>query len=319
MDSNRKKTAALREVVSSRGLSFLMEAHSGLSAKIAEEAGFPGLWASGLSISAALGVRDRNEASWTQVLEVAEFMADATRVPILLDGDSGFGDFNTVRRLVKKLEQRGIAGVCLEDKLFPKQNSFARGAHPLADAAEFAGKIRAAREAARDDDFVIVARTESFVAGAGGEEHLLAEALRRAEAYRLAGADAVLVHSAQETPAEVLAFKRAWGDRLPVVIVPTKYAMTPTRVFRDAGFSVVIWANHLMRASLAAMTRTARAIHRAESLHEVEAQIAPLAEVFRLQDEEEFERAERRYMPRPRPRRAGPTADASPFDGIPRR
>ena len=99
-----------------------MEAHNGLSAKIVEESGFQGLWGSGLSISAAMGVRDNNEASWTQVLEVIEFMSDATTIPMLLDGDTGYGNFNNMRRLVTKLEQREIAGVCIEDKLFPKTN-----------------------------------------------------------------------------------------------------------------------------------------------------------------------------------------------------
>jgi phosphoenolpyruvate phosphomutase len=105
-------------------LDFLMEAHNGLSARIGEEAGFNGLWASGLCLAAQFGVRDSNEASWTQVLEMLEFMADATTVPILLDGDTGYGNFNNVRRLVRKLEQRDIAAVCIEDKLFPKTNSF---------------------------------------------------------------------------------------------------------------------------------------------------------------------------------------------------
>src|SRR5215475_13593653 len=128
-----KKTTRLKSMIESEGVSFLMEAHSGLSAKIAEEAGFEGIWASGLSISASLGVRDSNEASWTQVLEVIEFMSDATRVPILVDGDTGHGNFNNMRRLVCKLEQRGIAGVCIEDKIFPKTNSFINGtAQPLA-------------------------------------------------------------------------------------------------------------------------------------------------------------------------------------------
>ena len=143
-----------------------MEAHNGLSAKIVQEAGFEGIWASGLSISASLGVRDNNEASWTQVLEVAEFMADAATIPILLDGDTGYGNWNSMRRLVKKLEQRGIAGVCIEDKVFPKTNSFVRCAtQPLADIDEFAGKIKAGKDAQSDDDFVLVARVEAFVAG----------------------------------------------------------------------------------------------------------------------------------------------------------
>src|SRR5215211_6560106 len=96
----RRQSTRLRELIYQPELTFLMEAHNGLSAKIAEEAGFEALWASGLSMSAALGVRDANEASWTQVLELLEFMADATRLPILLDGDTGYGNFNSVRRLV---------------------------------------------------------------------------------------------------------------------------------------------------------------------------------------------------------------------------
>ena len=98
-----KKTTQLRSMVNSPEMAFLMEAHNGLSAKIVEEAGFKGIWGSGLSISAALGVRDNNEASWTQVLDVLEFMSDATTIPILLDGDTGYGNFNNMRRLVKKL------------------------------------------------------------------------------------------------------------------------------------------------------------------------------------------------------------------------
>src|SRR3954467_11385932 len=229
-----RTTTRLRDLITRRELSFLMEAHNGLSAKIAEEAGFEGIWASGLSISASLGVRDNNEASWTQILEVAEFMVDATTIPILLDGDTGYGNFNSMRRLVRKLEQRGIAGVCIEDKVFPKTNSFVRsGSQALADIDEFAGKIKAGKDAQADDDFVLVARVEALVAGWG-----LAEALRRAEAYRAAGADAILIHSALRSPEEILAFKKEWSDRAPVVIVPTKYYRTPTEVFREHGFSM---------------------------------------------------------------------------------
>src|SRR6478735_7379743 len=122
-----KKTTQLRNLINSNQLESIMEAHNALSAKIVEETGFKGIWGSGLSMSAALGVRDNNEASWTQVLEVLEFMSDATTIPILLDGDTGYGNFNNARRLVKKLEQRDIAGVCIEDKQFPKTNSFLNG------------------------------------------------------------------------------------------------------------------------------------------------------------------------------------------------
>ena len=139
----KKKTTQLKEMLLSNNLEYIMEAHSGLSAKIVQETGFKGIWASGLSISAQLGVRDSNEASWTQVLDVCEFMSDNTDVPILLDADTGFGNFNNARRLVRKLEQRNIAGACIEDKLFPKTNSLLdKRNQPLADIEEFSLKIK---------------------------------------------------------------------------------------------------------------------------------------------------------------------------------
>jgi phosphoenolpyruvate phosphomutase len=108
-----KKTTQLNHLLHSGQTEFILEAHNGLSAKIVEEAGFKGIWGSGLALSAQHAVRDNNELSWTQVVEVLEFMSDATTIPILLDGDTGYGDFNNMRRLVHKLEQRGIAGVCI--------------------------------------------------------------------------------------------------------------------------------------------------------------------------------------------------------------
>ena len=114
------KTTQLRQIIQSPDLNFMMEAHNALSARIAEQAGFKCLWASGLSIATSFGLPDSNVASWTQVLEACEFMADATNIPILMDGDTGFGNTNNVKQLVRKLEQRNIAGVCIEDKTFPK-------------------------------------------------------------------------------------------------------------------------------------------------------------------------------------------------------
>jgi phosphoenolpyruvate phosphomutase len=288
-----KKTTQIREMLHSGQVQFLMEAHNGLSARIVEEAGFKGIWGSGLSISAALGVRDNNEASWTQVLEVVEFMSDATTIPIMLDADTGYGNFNNVRRLIRKLEQRGVAAVCIEDKLFPKNNSLLAGAHqPLEDIDVFVGKIKAAKEAQQDSDFCFVARTEAFIAGWG-----LGEALKRAEAYHQAGADAILVHSKISTADEVLSFMEIWRDTCPVVIVPTKYHRTPLPVFQRAGVSLVIWANQLLRSSIAAMQRAAAKIQQQESLAGVEEEIVPVQEVFRLQNCEELAQAEDRFLP----------------------
>ena len=290
------KTQQFKRLLQSRRLEFLMEAHNALSARIVEEVGFRGIWASGLSISAALGVRDNNEASWTQVLEVVEFMSDATDVPILLDGDTGYGNFNNMRRLVKKLEQRGIAAVCIEDKLFPKTNSFIGSERqPLATIDEFTGKIKAVKDAQTDPDFCLVARLEGFIAGWGIDEMLL-----RAEAYHLAGADALLIHSKKVTPDQVLEFSKAWANKCPLVIAPTTYYSTPVEVFEQAGIAIVIWANQNVRSAIAAMQETSRRIFTERSVQNVEDGIVPVKEVFRLQNAEELLLAEERYLPKGR-------------------
>lgn len=286
------KSELLRAMLTSPELEFLMEAHNGLSAKIVEETGFKGIWASGLSMSAALGVRDNNEASWTQVMEVLEFMSDATSIPILVDGDTGWGNFNNMRRAVNKLCQRGIAGICIEDKLFPKTNSFIGESQPLADIDEFCGKIKAGKDSQTDPDFSIVARLEAFIAGRG-----LDEALKRGEAYHTAGADAVLVHSKLSTSEEIEAFTKEWAGRCPIVIVPTKYYQTPTDDFRKAGISVSIWANHNLRSAITAMRETSRQIFREESLAGVDGGMVMVKDVFELAGNDELAEAEKRYLP----------------------
>jgi phosphoenolpyruvate phosphomutase len=277
----------------SKESSILMEAHNGLTAKLVEEAGFEAIWGSGLSISAGLGVRDSNEASWTQVLDVLEFMNDATSLPILLDGDTGYGNFNNARRLVHKLEQRGVAGVCMEDKLFPKTNSFIDGEkQALADVDEFCGKLRAAKDAQRDPDFVVVARTEAFIAGWG-----LQEALLRASAYAQNGADVILVHSKRRDSKEILEFMESWKFDVPVVIVPTKYPSEPISSFRAAGVHNFIFANHTLRTIITAVQQNLKILHETSDLMSLEERIAPVSEIFRLQNVAELKRSEERYLP----------------------
>lgn len=289
-----KKTTQLKQMLQSDQLEFIMEAHDGLSAKIVEEAGFKGIWGSGLTISASMGVRDNNEASWTQVLEIMEFMSDATTIPILLDADTGYGNFNNVRRLVRKLEQREVAGMCIEDKLFPKTNSFIKSEEqPLAEVEEFAAKIKAAKDTQKDPDFCVVARVEALIAGWN-----LDEALRRADAYYQAGADAILMHSKKKTADQIVEFMQAWENRCPVVIVPTTYYATPTSVYEEAGISLVIWANHLLRASITAMQKTAAQIYQERSLVSIEGNVATVKEIFRLQNAAELEEAEAKYLPK---------------------
>jgi phosphoenolpyruvate phosphomutase len=286
------KCKELRSIIKSNELEFILEAHNGISAAIVERAGFKAIWGSGLAMSAQFGVRDSNEVSWTQVIDMLEFMSDATTIPILLDGDTGYGNFNNMRRLVTKLEQRNIAGVCIEDKQFPKVNSFIDGnKQPLADINEFCGKIKAGKDCQTNDDFCIVARVEALIAGWG-----LKEALNRAEAYREAGADAILIHSKSHRPDEILAFAKEWENRLPLVIVPTKYYSTPTDAFRKANISLVIWANHMIRSSTIEMIKNSKTIFKSESIADIEDRITTVEEIFNLQGVDELSQAQERYL-----------------------
>jgi len=300
---NRCTGLALRKLLYSKKMDFVMEAHSGLSAKVAAEAGFKALWASGLSISASLGLRDRNEASWTQVADVAEqIVQSAPGIPVLVDGDTGYGDFNSARRFVQELERCGVAGVSFEDKLFPKTNSFLDGVggaqQDLADVEEFCLKLRACKEAQANPHFNIVARVEALIAGAGMEE-----ALYRAEEYRKAGADAILIHSRQKDPSEIVEFCQAWDKKIPVIIVPTTYGIGVSKdEFYDAGASLSIWANHNMRASVNAMRETSRQLYKSEQvLPALEEKIAPVKDIFSMMNEDEMSQAELKYTPAAKP------------------
>lgn len=291
-----KRTTRLKELLGNGKLDFFMESHSSVSGQIAEEAGFPGLWASSLAMSALCSLRDANELTWDQVADMAELMADATNVPILLDADTGYGNFNNARRAAHKFERRGIAGLSIEDKLFPKTNSFIRSEEQLLiEINEFCGKIKAIKDTVHDKDFCVVARLEGFIVGSP-----IAEVLERAHACADAGADALFIHSKKKTAVEIEAFMSQWGARLPIVIAPTTYNHVPAADFERMGISVVLWANHLFRASIRAMQGVAKKVWEERSTVGVEPMIVPVAEVFRLQNDAELKEAEDRYLKPPR-------------------
>ncbi|MFF9397062.1 phosphoenolpyruvate mutase [Streptomyces griseoluteus] len=287
---NQHPGLRLRQLLTQGTPAKIMGAHDGLSARIATDTGFDALWASGLCMSSALGVRDSDEASWTDLLAVASRIVEATPLPVLVDGDTGYGNFNTARRYARQAERLGAAGICIEDKVFPKMNSFVGNSHKLAPVAEFCGKLRACREALRDPSFVVVARTEALIAGLG-----LSEALRRAEAYRQAGADAIFIHSRKTTADEIASFMHEWDNRLPVVIAPTTYYRTPQKTFEEIGIGGVIWANHSMRAAVTAMREACRVMY-ASGPTAVEEKIATLSEVFGLLEYDQLAKDEERYQ-----------------------
>lgn len=286
------KQRILRELLNSDKLIRVMGAHNGLSAQLAEQAGFDAIWASGLEISATHSVPDANILTMTENLQAAITMNQATSIPIICDCDSGYGNVNNVIRMVKEYERNGMAGICMEDKQFPKLNSFieGEGAQKLTPIQEFAGKIRAAKDTQTNPDFVVIARIEALIAGEG-----MQEALDRASAYEEAGADAILIHSKKKDPYEIISFVESYKGSVPVVVVPTTYPTLTTQQMSDNGIRMVIYANHGLRSSIKAMKETFnRIIHDGNTVG-VERDISTMQEVFELQGMFEMRRQEEKY------------------------
>jgi phosphoenolpyruvate phosphomutase len=273
-----------------RGMSFLVEAHSGISAKIVERCKGRGIWASGFTASTAAGLRDANELSFHEMLNLLQTMDYCTSIPILVDGDTGYGNFNNARVFVKKLCSIGIAGVVYEDKVFPKINSFIEAKHKLADTAEFCGKLKACKDAQTDGDFCLVARTEALISNCG-----LQEALDRASSYVEAGADAIVIHSKQQSADEIINFCTAWNKKSPVIIIPTTYEALPVEVFLKLGVVCIIFANHLMRSAIKAMIETCQLLLQNKSGHGLP--ISSVKDIFEIVDMTELNEAEQKYLP----------------------
>ena len=268
----------LRELMDRKKLVIAAGAHNALSAKLVQRNAFDAVWASGFEISTTYGLPDASILTMSELLEAARAMADAVSLPVIADCDSGFGEALNVAHMVRRYEAAGVAAVCIEDKQFPKVNSFIPDGQRLAPIDEFAGKIRTAKRTQQSADFMVVARVEAFIAGYG-----LDEALKRATAYADAGADAILIHSKAKTPDEVFSFARAWGRRIPVVIVPTTYFGITWADVEGEGIQVVIHANHGLRAAVRAMNDTLASIQTAGSTRGVEGAIAPMSDLFELQ------------------------------------
>jgi len=270
-----------------------MAAHSPLSGLIAQEAGFDGLWASGFELSALYGVPDMSVITMTQHLDMVRAITGRVAIPVIADIDTGFGNVVNVAHAVEAYERAGVAGLVIEDKCFPKVSSLAADSRQdLVTISEFQGKIEAARSVRKDNDLLVIARTEALVAGSG-----LDEALKRAKAYEAAGADLILVHSKSETPQEIADFSRAWKGCCRLVIVPTAYPSIDEDTIRQMGrIAMIIYGNHAIRACVTAMKKVFGDIRRKGSIGASDCDVVPVKEVFRLQDMAKAVELEKRYL-----------------------
>lgn len=258
----------LRRLLGAKSITRAMEAHSGLSGLIVEHAQvevdhrkreFDAIWLSSLTDSTSKGKPDTECVDLTSRLQTLNDILEVTTKPIVYDGDSG-GRTENFSFMVRTLERLGVSAVIIEDKIGAKQNSLLPSGNvqrqaPIESHCE---KIAAGKHAQITDDFMVIARCESFITGEG-----LEAALQRCDAYVAAGADAIMIHSKSSTPDEILAFSarfREQHENIPLVAVPSTYSQVYEDDLAAAGIRLVIYANHMLRSSYPAMQKTAECI-----------------------------------------------------------
>ncbi|KAF4466313.1 phosphoenolpyruvate phosphomutase [Fusarium albosuccineum] len=287
--SAQSKIDLLRERLNPIKPTIAMAAHNPLGAKLVEEAGFGAVWVSGFELSASYAVPDASILPMSTILDMTRAMGQVQTLPLVVDLDTGFGNAVNVAYVVPQFAAAGASAVVIEDKAFPKDSSLrSQGRHALISIPEFQGKI----EAAKISPVLVIARTEALIAGLGEEE-----AIKRATAYAEAGADAVLVHSKQKTPNEILSFCKAWSGTVPLVIVPTSY---PQLSFADVAalgkVGLIICGNHAVRSAVSSMRRTFSRILEDGGIGGVEGEIAPVSDVFELQGDSHMRSIEKKYL-----------------------
>lgn len=268
-----------------------MEAHNGLSASIVENVShkdeegltkeFDAIWISSLTDSTAKGKPDIEAIDFTSRLSTVNEIIEVTTKPILFDGDSG-GRIDQFPFMVRSLERLGVCAVIIEDKFGQKRNSLfndtsSQQQEPIEDFCE---KIKAGVKARLTNEFMIIARIESFILGKG-----LEDAMSRAKAYIEAGASGIMIHSKQKDASQILEFAKEYNQlpyRKPLIAVPTTYSNITVEELKDAGYNIVIYANHLLRSAYPSMMKTAASILRDQKTAGVEAELMPLHDLLNL-------------------------------------
>ncbi|MCF7804630.1 MAG: phosphoenolpyruvate mutase [Candidatus Marinimicrobia bacterium] len=292
-----KRRSRLKELIAEKGFVRIIEAHNGISALIGNNSfieveeddetyreEFDGLWESSLTDTASKGYPDAEIVGIDSRLMNITQILDVTNKPLIVDGDTG-GDASHFEYMVKRFEALGISAVIIEDKVFPKRNSLSGDAkQDLEDPETFATKIRRGKAIQSTDDFMIIARLESLIAG-----HGVKDAVRRAKQYLQAGADGIMIHSKVKDPADVFRFSEEYdklsselGERKPLVCVPTAYNHVPEQELVERGFNVIIHANHMLRSSVKAMENVAKNILINKRSLEADPYCTPVKEIFNL-------------------------------------
>lgn len=286
-DSRRGR---LRKLIGMKGLVRFMEAHDGISGLVVEntvvhDSGrsyqFDGMWVSSLCDSTAKGKPDIELVDMTSRFRTIDDITEVTTKPIIFDGDTG-GMTEHFVYTVCSLEKLGVSAVIIEDKKGLKKNSLfgTEVQQTQATIEEFSEKIAAGKRAQKSSDFMIIARIESLILEKGMED-----ALERARAFVMAGADGIMIHSRKKEPGEIIEFVkkfRAEDKKTPIVIVPTSFHSVKEDEWKELGVNVVIYANQLMRAEVPAMRQTAEEILRNHRAQEADEHLMAFKDIIRL-------------------------------------
>ena len=289
-EQRRKK---LKTILAKNGFARIIETHNGLSGLIGNDAcinlengdclEFDGLWESSFTDSASKGHPDAEIIGPDSRLHTIEEILNVTNKPMIVDGDTG-GEATHFEYFCSKLERLGVSAVIIEDKVFPKRNSLEPGAkQELEDPDVVATKIYRGKQILLSRDFMIFARLESLIANKGVED-----AVNRARMYLKAGADGIMIHSKEREPRDLFRFAEEYtklcdelGYRKPLVCVPTTYNLLTEQELVERGFNIIIHANHLMRASYAAMQKVCKKILLSGRSFEADPLCAPVRDVFK--------------------------------------
>ena len=285
-----KRKSKLKRILEAKEVVRVLESHSALVGLIIENLKvvknqkyleFDAMWSSSLTDSALRGKPDNQSVDYSSRILGLNEILDVTTKPIIFDADNG-GRLEHLPYMIKSLERIGVSAVIIEDKIGLKKNSlFENQSGALQDTINgFCQKISKAKETKISDDFMIIARIESFILGNG-----LQDALKRAEAYSKAGADAILIHSKEKNPSQIFSFAKKFKKSKyfkPMVAVPSSYSKTYEKDLVKNGFRIIIYANHMMRASYPAMVEVAKSILTNKRSYNAEKKISSVKEIINL-------------------------------------
>ncbi len=284
------RRSLLRRTIESNKISKFLEAHSPLSAIIGENTliekkgkkiGFDGFWSSSLTDSTVVGKPDNESLDFSQRLNGVDQIFEVTTKPLIMDGDTG-GKVEHFEMRIKSAERLGISALIIEDKKGLKKNSLLNDTSRQTQEGKikFSEKISVGKKAQISDDFMIIARIESFILGKG-----LNDAISRAHSYIEAGADGIMIHSKSKNPREVIAFSKVFRKnykKIPLVSVPSSYNQISEKTLYENGFNIVIYANHMLRASYPAMQHVAKTILEKNRSKEADKKLLSIKEILNL-------------------------------------